>query len=103
LADADKHPQGFLEVRGREADQEVRQMVKVGLVEATFSNGQGEWVTTIHSVTNLGRECLRAIRDKETPPPDELGLLSSAAVLQKWKAIFALGLRSPEGEQIESI
>jgi hypothetical protein len=67
LIAADEQPHGFLQIRGRRADREIRLMAEAGLVDATLSNGKGEPVTAINRVTELGQTFLRKFKDAPIP------------------------------------
>ena len=58
---------GFLKIRGRQADHEVRLMVEAGLVDATFGDGKDGSFTAINRVTKLGHAFLRAFKDSPLP------------------------------------
>ncbi len=106
LVAADQQPHGFLRVRGRQADQQVRLMVRAGLVDATLSNGNDESFTAINRLTDLGRTFLRTFKDRQIPAPtlrppktrtaSEWQSDCQGAVLEKWNVNFALDLRRPE-------
>jgi len=63
LVAADEQPHGFLQIRGRQAAQEVRLMVAAGLVEATLSPDREMPLTAINRVTDLGHAFLRDFKD----------------------------------------
>jgi hypothetical protein len=67
LIAADEQPHGFLQIRGRRADREIRLMAEAGLVEATLSKGKEEPVTAINRVTELGQRFLRKFKDAPIP------------------------------------
>jgi hypothetical protein len=71
LVAAGKKPHAYLNVRGRDADRQVRLMAAAGLVEATLSDGKEQSFPTIKCVTNLGRAFLRTFKDSPIPtlPP----------------------------------
>lgn len=106
LVAADQQRHGFLQIRGRKADHEVRLMAEAGLVDATLSNGKGKSFTVINRLTNLGHEFLRAFKDLPIlapallPPRTRTAAKrqseSRAAVLEKWNVNFALDLRRSE-------
>jgi len=106
LVAADQQPHGFLRIRDRQADQQVRLMAKAGLVDATLSDGKDESFTAINRLTDSGRTFLRTFKDRPIPatalrPPrkrtaSEWQSDSQGAVLEKWNVNFALDLRRPE-------
>lgn len=104
LVAADQQGDGYLEIRGEEAEQEVRLMTDAGLVEATLSDGKDKSLTTIDRLTALGHQFLRTFKDAPVPatllPPGTRYAAERqsayAAVLQKWNANFALDLHRPE-------
>ena len=55
LVAADQQRHGFLRIRDRQADRQVRLMAGAGLVDATLSNGKDESFTAIDRLTDLGR------------------------------------------------
>jgi hypothetical protein len=67
LVGADKQRHGFLKVRGRKADREVRLMADAGLVDATLSDGKDGSFTAINRLTDLGHKFLRAFKDPPIP------------------------------------
>jgi hypothetical protein len=54
---------GALQLRGPEADDEVRQMAATGLVEATFNDGHAGSSTSIIRVLPAGHTFLRTFRN----------------------------------------
>jgi hypothetical protein len=60
LVAADQQPHGFLQIRGPQADREVRLMAAAGLVEATLSDSKGQLFTSINRLTDSGHSFLRA-------------------------------------------
>ena len=74
LVAASQQRPGFLRIRGRQADREVRLMADAGLVVATLSTGEAKSFTVINSLTDLGRTFLRAFKE----PPDLANLVSVA-------------------------
>jgi hypothetical protein len=60
LIAADEQRHGFLQIRNRRADHEVRLMAEAGLIDATLSDGQDESFTAVNRVTDLGHAFLRA-------------------------------------------
>jgi hypothetical protein len=67
LVAADQQRHGFLRIRGRQADHEVRLMADAGLVDATLSDGKDESFTAIKRLTDLGRTFLRTFKDLPIP------------------------------------
>jgi hypothetical protein len=65
LTAANEQPHGFLQIRGRQANREIRLMAEAGLVDATLSDGKTEALTAINRVTDLGQSFLRSFK---TPP-----------------------------------
>jgi hypothetical protein len=102
LLAADQQRHGFLRIRGRQADHEVRRMVKAGLLDATLSDGEDDSFTAINRLTDFGRKLVRTLKDLPIPAPALLSPRkrtagkrqsdSQAAVLEKWRVNFALGL-----------
>lgn len=102
LLAADQQRHGFLRIRGREADHEVRLMAEAGLVDATFSDGKDKSFTAINRLTDFGRKFVRTLKDLPIPAPAlpsprmrtaaEGQSDSEAAILEKWKVNFAMGL-----------
>jgi hypothetical protein len=106
LVAADQQRHGFLRIRDRQADQQVRLMAGAGLVDATLSNGKDESFTAINRLTDLGRTFLRTFKDRPIPAPallpprtqtgSEWQLDCQGAVVEKGNVNFALDLRPPE-------
>ncbi len=67
LLAANQQPHGFLKIRGRHADREVRLMAEAGLVDATLSDGKDESFTAINHLTDLGHTFLRAFNNFPLP------------------------------------
>jgi hypothetical protein len=67
LVAADQQPHGFLKVRGRHADRELRSMVEADLIEATFSDGKDQSFTTINRITAFGHAFLRTFKNHPIP------------------------------------
>jgi hypothetical protein len=67
LVAADQQRHGFLKIRGRQAEREVRLMAKVGLVNATFGGGKDQSFTTITCLTDSGHAFLRVFKDLPIP------------------------------------
>ncbi len=59
LSAADQQRHGFIKLRGRNADQEVRLMVAAGLITGTFNNGGEGAYTSINRITEAGHVFLR--------------------------------------------
>lgn len=106
LLAADQQRHGFLKIRGRQADREVRLMAEAGLVDATLSDDKDESFTAINRLTDLGRKFLRTFKDPTilasvlVPPTTRTAAKWQSKVLralpEKWKMKFASGLRRPE-------
>jgi len=69
LSAADTQRHGFIKLRGREAEHEVRLMAKAGLVEATFDDGKKGSFTSIKHVLPAGETFLRAFAQHVVPLP----------------------------------
>jgi len=69
LVAVDQQRHGFLQIRGRQADHEVRLMAEAGLVDATLSDGKDESFTAINRLTDLGHKFLRTFKDYPIPRP----------------------------------
>lgn len=67
LVAADQQRHGFLQIRGRRADHEVRLMAEAGLVDATLGDGKKESFTAINRLTDLGYKFLRTFKDSAMP------------------------------------
>ena len=67
LVAADQQRHGFLQIRGRQADHEVRLMAEAGLVDATFGDGKDKPFTAINRLTDLGYRFLRTFKDSANP------------------------------------
>jgi hypothetical protein len=72
LLAADQQRHGFLRIRGRQANHEVRLMAEAGLVDATLSDGKNESFTIINRLTDFGRKFLRTFKDPSTFTPASL-------------------------------
>jgi hypothetical protein len=101
LLAADQQRHGFLRIRGRQADHEVRRMVKAGLLDATLSDGEDDSFTAINRLTDFGRKLVRTLKDPDSRTSSSFAEKrtagkrqsdSQAAVLEKWRVNFALGL-----------
>lgn len=69
LVAASEQRHGFLRIRGRHADHQVRLMAEAGLVEATLSDGKPKSFTAINRLTDFGRTFLRAFKDPPGSAP----------------------------------
>jgi hypothetical protein len=87
LIAATEQRHGFIKLFGKDADQEVRQMVEAGLVEATLNDGQEGSFTSINRVLEAGHSFLRALKDPallKEPLPGSIRTPSQTALLEKW-------------------
>jgi hypothetical protein len=69
LVAANQQRHGFLRIRRRQADRQVRLMAEAGLDDATLSDGKTKSFTAINRLTDLGRAFLRAFKDPSSPTP----------------------------------
>jgi hypothetical protein len=67
LAAAHTRRHGFLKVRGRPAEEEVRLMAEFGLVEATLNDGTEGSFTAITGLLPAGDGFLRTFKDHPLP------------------------------------
>ena len=73
LLAASSQRHGFLKLRGRQADHEVRLMASAGLIDATFNDRNGNSFISINRLTELGHKFLRAFKNQSLP-----GVVTSA-------------------------
>ncbi len=59
LSAANQQRYGFIKLRGRRADREVRQMAEAGLVHASFNDGKPGSFTSINRILERGDVFLR--------------------------------------------
>jgi hypothetical protein len=69
LLAADQQRHGFIKLRGRHADREVRLMAAAGLIDATFDNGGPRSFTSINRILGAGRVFLGAFKNHAFPSP----------------------------------
>ncbi len=62
LSATNEQRHGFIKLRGEDADLQVRWMVSVGLVHASFHHGEPDSFTSINRVRNAGNAFLRDFR-----------------------------------------
>ena len=71
LAAAAEQPHGFLKVRGARLEHDVREMARMGLVEASFDDGRTQTPTArptaINRVTPAGFAFLRVLAGVQFP------------------------------------
>ncbi|MEP6810174.1 MAG: hypothetical protein ABI992_08010 [Chthoniobacterales bacterium] len=61
---------GFIKLRGRMADREVRQMAEAGLVQATFNDGKPGSFTSINRILDRGYAFLQTFSGRGTAVAD---------------------------------
>lgn len=69
LAAANARRHGFLRVRGRPAESQVRLMAAFGPVEATLNNGKQGAITAITRLLPAGDSFLRTFKHHQLPKP----------------------------------
>lgn len=67
LLAVDQQRHGFLKIRGRKADREVRLMDEAGLVNASFGVGKDKSFIAIKCLTDAGHAFLRVFKDLPIP------------------------------------
>jgi hypothetical protein len=74
LAEAEKQPYGFLNVRDADLVREVELMAAAGLVDASLGNANTVAFAVINRVTKQGHAFLRAFKNQ---PPPRIAALAS--------------------------